>query len=108
MKKMNILAILLLQLCLVPIAHGGVTITPTDKTGVGALVGIIDSIGVDLLAIGGALAVLMIIIAGIRYMTSAGNETGIKAAKATLTYAIVGLLVVAFSSFIVLLVQSFF
>jgi len=107
MKKLNIAILSLLQLCLVPIAYG-VTITPTDKTGVAALVGIIDTVGGDLLMLGGALAVLMIIIAGIRYMTSAGSENGIKAAKSTLTYAIIGLLIMAFSSFAVLFIQSFF
>lgn len=46
-----------------------------------------------LLFIVGAVAVVVIIIAGIRYVTSAGNATAVSAAKNTLMYAIIGLIV---------------
>jgi len=42
----------------------------------------------------GAAAVLMLIIGGFRYITSAGNETQADAAKSTMTYAIMGLVFV--------------
>lgn len=42
----------------------------------------------------GAIAVLMIIIGGITYITSAGNSERIEKGKKTLTYAILGLLLV--------------
>lgn len=45
------------------------------------------------LYIAGALAVLVIIYSGIRYITSTGDAARIKAAKDTLIYAIVGLIV---------------
>ena len=41
----------------------------------------------------GALAVVMIIYSGIRYTTSAGNPAGVTAAKNSLMYSIVGLVV---------------
>lgn len=41
----------------------------------------------------GAIAVIMIIWSGIRYVTSAGNQTAVVSAKNTLIYAVVGLIV---------------
>jgi len=49
----------------------------------------------------GAIAVIMIIIAGFRYVTSAGNEQGVGAAKKTILYALIGLVIVALSQLIV-------
>ena len=49
----------------------------------------------------GVLAVIMIIFAGFRYITSAANEQAVASAKRTLIYAIVGLILVAFSQIIV-------
>lgn len=49
----------------------------------------------------GAIAVVMIIIGGFRYVTSAGNAEGTKAARNTILYAIVGLVVVALAQIIV-------
>ena len=41
----------------------------------------------------GAVSVLMLIYGGIRYTTSGGNATSVKAAKDTILYAIVGIVV---------------
>lgn len=41
----------------------------------------------------GALAVIMIIYSGIRYVTSAGNAASVTSAKNTLIYSVVGLIV---------------
>jgi hypothetical protein len=46
-----------------------------------------------MLIIGGIIAVIMIILGGIRYTTSNGDQAGVKAAKDTILYAIVGLVV---------------
>lgn len=54
----------------------------------------------------GIVAVVMIMISGFRYITSAGDANGITAAKNTLIYAIVGLVVVAFAQIIVRFVLS--
>lgn len=51
-----------------------------------------------LLFVVGAISVVMIIVGGIRYATSAGSADAVKAAKNTVLYAIVGL-VVAFLAF---------
>lgn len=46
-----------------------------------------------LLGIIGALAVVVFVIAGILYITAAGNEEQVEKAKTTMTYAIIGLVV---------------
>ena len=52
-------------------------------------------------AIAGIAAVIMIIISGMRYITSQGESQAVSGAKRGLTYAIVGLVVVALAQFIV-------
>lgn len=63
---------------------------PTDLFGDGGMLTTITNI---LLFIVGALSVIMIIIGGLRYVTSGGNSTSVTAAKNTILYAIVGLVV---------------
>ncbi len=46
-----------------------------------------------LLFILGAISVIMIIVAGVRYTTSGGDASSVTAAKNTLMYAIIGLIV---------------
>ena len=60
------------------------------KTTVGDL---IKTIVNALLFILGAVAVIMIVIGGIRYTTSNGDASHVKAAKDTILYAVVGLVV---------------
>jgi hypothetical protein len=52
-------------------------------------------------ALVGIVAVIMIIIGGFRYITSGGNDTSVTAAKNTILYAIIGLVVVALAQIIV-------
>jgi len=49
----------------------------------------------------GMIAVIMIVVGGIRYTTSGGDSSGTKAAKDTILYAIVGLVVALLSYAIV-------
>jgi uncharacterized sodium:solute symporter family permease YidK len=49
----------------------------------------------------GVVAVIMIIIGGLKYVTSNGDSNAISSAKNTILYAIVGLVIVAMSQFIV-------
>jgi hypothetical protein len=51
-----------------------------------------------LLFLVGAISVIMLIIGGIRYTVSAGNSTAVTAAKQTIMYALIGL-VVAFLAY---------
>jgi multisubunit Na+/H+ antiporter MnhB subunit len=54
-----------------------------------------------LLFVIGAVAVIVIIVAGIRYTTSGGNSNSVAAAKNTLLYAVIGLVVAVFAYAIV-------
>ena len=49
----------------------------------------------------GVIAVIMIIIGGLRYITSGGDSNNTKGAKDTILYAIIGLVVVAMAQVIV-------
>ncbi len=49
----------------------------------------------------GAVSVIMIIYGGFRYITSGGDSNGVTAAKDTILYAIVGLVIVALAQIIV-------
>jgi hypothetical protein len=49
----------------------------------------------------GVVAVIMIIIAGFRYITSGGKQESVTAAKNTILYAIIGLVIVALAQIIV-------
>jgi len=51
--------------------------------------------------IAGALAVIMLIIGGIRYASSSGNEQAIAGAKRTIIYALIGLVIVAMAQVVV-------
>ncbi len=66
------------------------TEVPTELTGT---TGVITSIVNLLLFVAGAVAVVMIIIGGIRYVTSNGDQAHVKAAKDTIMYSIIGLVV---------------
>lgn len=55
--------------------------------------GIFTTITNILLFIIGAVAVIMLIIGGIRYVTSGGDSTAVTAAKNTILYAVVGIVV---------------
>ena len=65
----------------------------------------ISSIIDVLLFIVGAVAVIMIIVGGIKYVTSGGDQNNVKSAKDTILYSVIGLIVAllayAFVKFVV-------
>ena len=61
-----------------------------------------------LLFIAGAVAVIMIILGGFRYMTSNGDQADVKAAKDTILYSVVGLVVAIISFALVQFVIGIF
>ncbi len=54
----------------------------------------------------GVVAVIMIIIGGLKYITSNGDSNNVTSAKNTILYAIIGLVVVALAQFVVKFVLS--
>lgn len=85
----------------VPAAHAsatdeitnGLKATGADNSGGASLEDNIKIITNVLLFILGAIAVIMIIIGGIRYATSNGDSSAIQGAKNTILYAVIGLIV---------------
>lgn len=63
---------------------------PADLFGTG---GIFNTISNVLLFIVGAVAVIMIVIGGLRYVISGGDSANVAAAKNTILYALVGVIV---------------
>ncbi|MCL4387229.1 MAG: pilin [Patescibacteria group bacterium] len=68
-----------------------------SRQAIEALVGNVQAI---VLNTAGAIAVLMIVIGGVTYITSAGNEKQAQKGKQFLTYAIIGLLLVVLAKII--------
>lgn len=83
-------AIVLSDQCTSSGSNSEVCASANSKDDLGA---IIKQITNAMFFIVGALAVVMIIYSGIRYTTSAGNPAGVTAAKNSLMYSIVGLVV---------------
>ena len=67
----------------------------------GDLAGLIKNVINILLFIVGAAAVIMIIIGGLRYVTSGGDSSSVTAAKNTILYSVVGLVVASLAFAIV-------
>lgn len=63
---------------------------PTDLFGANSVFTTIVNI---LLFLIGAISVIMLIVGGIRYTTSAGNSAAVTGAKNTILYAIIGLII---------------
>lgn len=105
-------------LLLTPLVFGGVLVpstayAETSKQAVCNSIGNCDSKSstnlsdvikfvVNLLSyIAGAVAVIMVIVAGFKYMTAAGDASKVASAKTTLIYAIIGIIIIVLAQFIV-------
>lgn len=69
--------------------------------GANGLSGIFNTIVKILSVVVGIAAVIMIIVSGLKYVTSGGDSNKTAGAKNTLVYAIIGLVIVALAQFIV-------
>lgn len=73
----------------------------TDPEGSTTLDGTVRSV-VDILSlVVGAVSVIMVIVGGMKYVTSQGESSGTASAKNTVIYAMVGLVIVALSQILV-------
>ncbi len=68
-----------------------------DETLQGTIRNVINVISI----IAGAVAVIMIVWGGFRYITSGGNAETVKSARNTILYALIGLVIIAFAQVIV-------
>jgi uncharacterized membrane protein len=62
---------------------------------------LIRTVLIFLSAIVGAVAVIMLIVGGFRYITSGGNSENVTKAKNTIIYALIGLVIVALAQIVV-------
>jgi hypothetical protein len=84
-------------------AGSGVCVDNAANTGKDKITGsdgVIATIFKWVIRLVGILSVIMIMVGGFRYMTSAGDPSGIKGAKDTILYALVGLLIAGFAGLI--------
>lgn len=72
-----------------------------DPAGSKSLSSVVASVINLLSVVVGIAAVIMIIFAGLRYITSGGDATKVSSAKDTILYAVIGLIIVALSQVIV-------
>lgn len=77
------------------------TCNNTDQQGVEKITKVIQDLINTLSLIVGIVAVVMIMIGGLRYITSGGSDTSVTSAKNTILYAIIGLIIVALSQVMV-------
>ncbi len=84
----------------------GTKVSACAESGDRSLSGVANRIVNIFSVVVGTVSVIMIIIGGFRYIISGGDSTGVTAAKNTILYAIVGLVVVLFSQIIVRFVIS--
>lgn len=59
------------------------------------------------LAFAGIILFIMLVVGGFKYITSGGDPKGVDAAKKTLTYAIGGVILLALSFLILVLIEQF-
>lgn len=95
-------------LFLIPALASAITWDPSAYNPLGSVTfeGLIGKIADFLLNAGAAAATIMILYGGFLYMTSAGDETKVKTAHQTLTYAIVGLVVVLIGKGFIYVIQD--
>ncbi|HEY1064366.1 MAG TPA: pilin [Candidatus Saccharimonadales bacterium] len=77
---------------------GGECNSPDAQNTIYGLVGDIVNI---LSIVVGIVAVIMIIVSGLKYVTASGDTSKVASAKSTLVYAVVGIVIAALAQFIV-------
>jgi len=83
------------------LAQGFTDAVPFQGTATGTLLAAITSIINVLLTLAAVIAVIFVIIGGVRYITSQGDEDAALLAKNTIIYSILGVIVIALSAVIV-------
>jgi heme/copper-type cytochrome/quinol oxidase subunit 2 len=83
-------------------AQGGLTpVLPPEGTAQGGLVQAIRTIVNIILILAGIVAVIYLIIGGVQYITSQGDEDKAATAKNTVLFAVIGLIVIGLSAAVV-------
>jgi hypothetical protein len=82
------------------------SVTPVTPTGDLSIASVLTTIIYWILGLSGGIAVLFLILGGLQYITSSGNKDRAEAAKQTILYAVIGLVVIALSFVIVAFVAQ--
>ena len=69
--------------------------------------GVFDNLISALLAVAGIILFITLILGGIKFITSGGDPKGLEEAKKTLTYAIIGIVLVAMGYLVLVLISDF-
>ena len=91
-----------------PAGDNGQTIQVPDPLGGAGFQDVVAKVVNFLSIIAIPLVAGMVIFGGIQLITSAGNENTIKAGKKTITYAVIGLIVVLSANAVVIIIQQLF
>lgn len=67
---------------------------------------VFENVVTSLLALGGIVLFLMLLSGGFKYLTSAGDPKAVEGAQKTLTYAIGGFILLAFSYLILVIIGT--
>lgn len=82
--------------------------TPRDRNLIKGNDSIIDKVANFIAMLGGVIAIVVIMISGLKFITSSGDSKKAEEARNTIIYAAVGLVVVALAQFIVKFVLARF
>lgn len=80
---------------------GGCVDDEGKNLGEESIQGVVKTIINVISAIAGIIAVIMIVVGGLKFVTAGGSSESVSSAKNTIIYAIVGLIVIAFAQAIV-------
>ena len=69
---------------------------------------VISSVTSIIYWIAGAVAVIMFVISGLRFITSAGNPSGVQKARSTMVHSVIGLVVIILAFTITNVILGFF
>ena len=89
------------------LAAGIVTDKPNMLAGGGGFEGIVNNIISFLLPTGAIILFVMLLIGGIKYVSAGANPGNVEKARATITYAIIGIIILAMAYLILVLIGSF-
>lgn len=67
---------------------------------------IFQNVVVSILSVAGIVLFILLIVGGFKYLTSAGNPESVASAQKTLTYAIIGIVLIALSYLILVFIQN--
>jgi len=95
--------------CLQGIRPGGLKVQFWNPGGQGSFIGrLVSEILPIIIGLAGFLAVVLIIISGIQFVTSSGNPEAAAAARGRLIYAIIGFIVIALAFVITQIIDQIF